>query len=162
MTELTPQPGDPGWEDPREYLQGPELIRAAEQAIRHAYTIGVRADPAQEFWQAIADHLNDVAHVPELTGTRPRDRREFRRAERMAYSVFAVLNARRVTRADVLAGRLPADAWGVRWTDIGRTDCRPHLIGSMVRLADGELDAPVGFVLTGPLVCDICKRGDGS
>jgi hypothetical protein len=162
MAEIKPQPGDPDWEDPREYLPGPELIRAAEQAIRRAYTIGIPASPDQEFWQAIAGYLNDTSHVPELTGTRPRDNREFNRACRMAYSVLAILNARRVSRADVLAGRLPADAWGVRWTDIGRTDCRPHLTGSMVRLADGELDAPVGFVLTGPLVCDICRRGGRS
>jgi hypothetical protein len=80
----------------------------------------------------------------------------------MSYAILDMLNERRVSRADVLAGRLPADAWGVRWTDIGRTDCRPHLTGPTYWLADGEADAPVGFILTGPLVCDICNRGDGS
>jgi hypothetical protein len=162
MTEIKPQPGDPDWEDPRDYLTGPELIRAAEQAIRHAYVIGVRIDPAQELWRAIAEQLNDTANIPELTSTRPRDWREFRRAERIAHYALDMLNARRVSRNDVLAGRLPADAWGVRWTDIGRTDCRPHLTGPVYWLADGDADAPVGFVLTGPLVCDICKRGNGS
>lgn len=161
-TETTPQPGDPGWEDSRENLQGPELIRAAEQAARRAFTIGIRPGPEQDLWQAIASYLNDAANIPLLTESRLRDRRAFSRAVQMSYAILDLLNARRVTRTQARAGQLPADAWGVRWTDNGNVHCRAHLtpvpdLGyRWVPDEPGAMDEPAGFILTGPLVCDQC------
>lgn len=63
-------------------LLGPvEKIRHAEQLIRREHRI---VDDDWLFWGRVADHLNDIAHVPELTSQRQRDWREFNHAQDMA------------------------------------------------------------------------------
>jgi hypothetical protein len=62
-------------------LPAPEKIRAAERLIRNAHFI---VDPDYAFWGEVAGYLNDIAHVPELTGQRERDWRLFNGALVMA------------------------------------------------------------------------------
>jgi hypothetical protein len=152
-----PVKGSPEWEDPRLLLPAPELIRAAEQAIRHAYSV---TDDDAKFWLEVAGYLNDASHLPELTGNRPRDNRQFNRALTMANGVIEMLNRRRVSIADVRTKRLPRDASGVYWTDTGYTECRPHLTDPSWTPGDWDQDfqAPIGIVLTGALVCDACTE----
>ena len=153
MTE--PVKGSPEWEDPRLLLPAPELIRAAEQAIRRAHSV---MDPDAGFWLEVAGHLNDASHIPALTNNRSRDWRQFNRAQTMASGVIEMLNRRRVSIADVRAKRLPRDASGVYWwTGTGYTECRPHLTDPSWRPDNlQEPGEPTGIVLTGALICDAC------
>jgi hypothetical protein len=150
-----PRKGQPGWEDPRLLLPAPELIRAAEQAIRHAISV---VDDDAGFWHPVADYLNDASHIPELTGNRNRDWRAFNRAQSMANAVIEMLNRRRVSVRDVMAGLLPRDASGVYWADTDYTECRPHLTDPSWRPDNlQESGERTGVVLTGPIVCNACE-----
>jgi len=73
MTEPDPDP---------ELLPPPEKIRHAEQLIRQDHR--VLGDPDYLFWGKLADYLNVASHIPEKTGNKESDWREFNRAKDMA------------------------------------------------------------------------------
>jgi hypothetical protein len=65
----------------------PEMLGPVEK-IRHAEGL-IRAEHRVLgddwlFWGKVADHLNDIAHVPEKAGQRESDWRAFNRAQDMA------------------------------------------------------------------------------
>jgi len=64
-----------------EMLGPAEKIRYAEQLIRAEHRV---LDDDWLFWGKLADHLNFISHVPEKTGQRASDWREFNRAQDMA------------------------------------------------------------------------------
>jgi hypothetical protein len=69
----------------------------------------------------------------------------------------ARLTSLRVSVADIRAGRLPGGAAGVLWTDIGFTECRPHLTDPAWRPDNlQDPDARTGVVLAGYIRCDAC------
>jgi hypothetical protein len=64
-----------------EMLPPVEMIRHAEQLMRREHRI---LDDNYLFWGRVADYLNMAANIPERTGNKDRDRREFNRARDMA------------------------------------------------------------------------------
>ena len=99
----------PGGErfDP-EMLPAQELIRYAEQLIRTEHRV---LGDDWKFWGQLADHLNEVAHVPDKSPdfTRPADWREFGRAQAMATG-YVRMSAR-------MAGEAAPAADGTETTD---------------------------------------------
>jgi|ERR1700722_5849643 len=64
-----------------EMLDPVAKISHAEGLIRAEHRV---LDDSWLFWGKLADHLNDIAHVPEKTANRPSDWRQFNRAQDMA------------------------------------------------------------------------------
>lgn len=67
-----------------------EMIRYAERLIRALHYV---LDDDWLFWGQLADHLNYIAHVPEKTGQRRSDWRDFNRAQAMATGYVGMLRA---------------------------------------------------------------------
>lgn len=67
--------------DDPEDLEPVAKIRYAEALIRAEHRV---LDDDWLFWGNLADHLNDIANLPEKTGLRASDWREFNRAQDMA------------------------------------------------------------------------------
>lgn len=61
---------------------------------------------------------------------------------------------------DVLAGRLPPTASGVRWTDTNWTECRAHL--ARPTWNPTRNNTKTGVVLTGPISCNTCAEHSGA
>lgn len=148
---------DPTLERARE-LGPQDKILAGQRAIRRLHG---PLDNDWALWGNLADLLNGLAATPDLDPARvpEKDWRRFNTAQALADGLLADLASRRVSIADVVAGRLPRDATGVYWTDIRWTECHPHLTDpSWVPDGHNPLgdDEPAGVVLTGPAICDAC------